>query len=525
MTASPFTSLGVPAELVRILDAQGITEPFPIQAATLPDALAGRDVLGQGRTGSGKTLAFALPIVARLGAAPQAPMRGRPRALVVVPTRELATQVAAVIEPLAAGATAATRRPCSAASATARSATALASGVEILIACPGRLLDLMKTGRRAPRQGRGVRSRRGRPHGRPGLPSDGQDDPRRDAAPTASGCCSRPRWPAASTRSCRATCTTPCRTPPAWRPPSCSSTACSSSSRTTASMRSPRWRGPGAWSSSRAPSTALASWPASSRLPASGRSTCTATSRRTPASGTSPRSPTARDRTGGHGHRRPWHPRRRRSARRPRRPAGRAQGLRAPVRPHGTRRSGGAGRHHRDARPGGRGALAAQQGGRRCHVGGHPCGCTDRADRAPKRPGAPKAARASGTSSRAMTRPTSRSASAGSGRHQVEHPRVVAPQPCRGCRALQLSAITGAWASSRRPSVSSGAAGRPARAVRVAAATRPTRRRSRVPPSASTATSTPPRAQLAHSPRRRLRGADRSSTRRRRSGAPAERPA
>ena len=140
-----FSALGVPAPLVALLTAQQVTEPFPIQEATLPDSLAGRDVLGQGRTGSGKTLAFALPIVARLASDPQAPMRGRPRALVLVPTRELATQVAAVIEPLAAaygmktatvfgGVTHAAQRK------------AFVTGVEIIVACPGRLLDHMQAG-------------------------------------------------------------------------------------------------------------------------------------------------------------------------------------------------------------------------------------------------------------------------------------------------------------------------------------------------------------------------------------------
>ena len=145
MTATPFIDLGVPDDLARILEAQGITEPFPIQAATLPDALAGRDVLGQGRTGSGKTLAFALPIVARLSATPQRPARGRPRALVVVPTRELATQVAAVVAPLAS-ATGLRVATVFGGVGYGPQRTALAAGVEILIACPGRLLDLMKTG-------------------------------------------------------------------------------------------------------------------------------------------------------------------------------------------------------------------------------------------------------------------------------------------------------------------------------------------------------------------------------------------
>ena len=140
-TGTGFAALGVPAPLVALLTAQQGTEPFPIQDATLPDSLAGRDVLGQGRTGSGKTLAFALPIVARLASDPMAPMRGRPRALVLVPTRELATQVAAVIEPLAAAYGMKTATVFGGVTHGAQR-----TGVEIVVACPGRLLDHMHAG-------------------------------------------------------------------------------------------------------------------------------------------------------------------------------------------------------------------------------------------------------------------------------------------------------------------------------------------------------------------------------------------
>src|ERR1700742_1292007 len=93
-----FAALGVPAPLVEVLDEQGITAPFPVQAATLPDGLAGRDILGRAQTGSGKTLGFSLPMVARLAGRPTAGRR--PRGLVLVPTRELATQVTMVLKPL-----------------------------------------------------------------------------------------------------------------------------------------------------------------------------------------------------------------------------------------------------------------------------------------------------------------------------------------------------------------------------------------------------------------------------------------
>src|SRR3984885_11015126 len=94
-----FADLGVPGPLVTSLGGNGILTPFPIQAAALPDALAGLDILGRGRTGSGKTLGFAIPLAARL--ADGYTSACRPRGLVLVPTRELASQVQAVLVPLA----------------------------------------------------------------------------------------------------------------------------------------------------------------------------------------------------------------------------------------------------------------------------------------------------------------------------------------------------------------------------------------------------------------------------------------
>ena len=90
---SSFADLGVPARLISNLSARGITDPFPIQVSTLPDTLAGRDVLGRGKTGSGKTLAFSIPLVARLADAKRRPCH--PTGLVLAPTRELATQITA----------------------------------------------------------------------------------------------------------------------------------------------------------------------------------------------------------------------------------------------------------------------------------------------------------------------------------------------------------------------------------------------------------------------------------------------
>ena len=139
-----FSALGVPHSLVQQLAKSGIEAPFPIQAATIPDALAGRDVLGRAQTGSGKTLAFGLPMITRLSAAPAEQARP-PRGLVLVPTRELAMQVADVLAPLAR-----TEHLSLVLVAGGMSYTpqlrALQRGVDIVIATPGRLIDLLEQG-------------------------------------------------------------------------------------------------------------------------------------------------------------------------------------------------------------------------------------------------------------------------------------------------------------------------------------------------------------------------------------------
>ncbi len=138
-----FKALGVPAPLRAVLASAGIETPFPIQAAVLPDALAGLDILGRGRTGSGKTLAFAIPLAARLSGGRTS--AGRPRGLVLVPTRELANQVQAALLPLAqaVGLTVAT---IFGGTSQGRQVTALRRRVDIVVACPGRLADLMEQG-------------------------------------------------------------------------------------------------------------------------------------------------------------------------------------------------------------------------------------------------------------------------------------------------------------------------------------------------------------------------------------------
>ncbi|HJE51630.1 MAG TPA: DEAD/DEAH box helicase, partial [Tessaracoccus flavescens] len=125
--------------------ARGITTPTPIQAATLPDSLSGRDVLGRGRTGSGKTYAFLLPMVARLVASGTRRAPKRPRALILAPTRELALQIDESLAPLAA-ATGLTSRTVFGGVNQKPQVAALTKGVDILVACPGRLEDLIGQG-------------------------------------------------------------------------------------------------------------------------------------------------------------------------------------------------------------------------------------------------------------------------------------------------------------------------------------------------------------------------------------------
>jgi superfamily II DNA/RNA helicase len=136
-----FSDLGVRADIVACLTELGVVEPYPIQSAVLPDALAGLDLFGQSPTGSGKTLAFIIPLLMRIGrAAPR-----RPRALVLAPTRELAEQIAEVARPLAriVG-----RRVVSVYGGTGYrdQLNALSRGVDLVVGCPGRLTDLRDRG-------------------------------------------------------------------------------------------------------------------------------------------------------------------------------------------------------------------------------------------------------------------------------------------------------------------------------------------------------------------------------------------
>jgi superfamily II DNA/RNA helicase len=139
--AGDFGSLGLPNSLVEQLRGAGITTPFPIQTATIPDALAGRDVLGRGQTGSGKTLAFGLPMITTLtGTA-----GSQPRGLVLVPTRELAMQVTDVLTPLARTMGLSAVLVAGGMSYTPQ-LRAFQRGVDIVVATPGRLIDLREQG-------------------------------------------------------------------------------------------------------------------------------------------------------------------------------------------------------------------------------------------------------------------------------------------------------------------------------------------------------------------------------------------
>ena len=142
-----FSDLGIPESLSAALEQRGITTPFPIQAATLPDCLAGHDVCGRAPTGAGKTLAFGLAVLSRLAARPRGGQQGRrhPSSLILVPTRELAAQIEEVIAPLAVAI------GCRVASiyggvGYGKQLAVLRGGVDVLIACPGRLTDLTERG-------------------------------------------------------------------------------------------------------------------------------------------------------------------------------------------------------------------------------------------------------------------------------------------------------------------------------------------------------------------------------------------
>ncbi|MGD9486200.1 DEAD/DEAH box helicase [Streptomyces sp. TRM70308] len=138
-----FTTLGLPEPVVRKLAQNGVVAPFPIQAATIPDALEGKDILGRGRTGSGKTLSFGLPTLARLAGGRTA--RNRPRAVILTPTRELAMQVSDALQPYGDVLGLKLKVVCGGTSM-GNQIGALERGVDVLVATPGRLRDLINRG-------------------------------------------------------------------------------------------------------------------------------------------------------------------------------------------------------------------------------------------------------------------------------------------------------------------------------------------------------------------------------------------
>ncbi|MFE2766043.1 DEAD/DEAH box helicase [Streptomyces albidoflavus] len=138
-----FASLGLPEGIVRKLAQNGVTKPFPIQAATIPDALAGKDILGRGRTGSGKTLSFGLPLLASLSGGHTE--KKKPRGVILTPTRELAMQVADALQPYGDVLGLRMKVVCGGTSM-GNQIYALERGVDILVATPGRLRDIINRG-------------------------------------------------------------------------------------------------------------------------------------------------------------------------------------------------------------------------------------------------------------------------------------------------------------------------------------------------------------------------------------------
>ncbi|MFE1368893.1 DEAD/DEAH box helicase [Streptomyces anulatus] len=138
-----FGDLGLPEGIVRKLAQNGVTAPFPIQAATIPDALAGKDILGRGRTGSGKTLSFGLPLLASLSGG--STEKKKPRGIILTPTRELAMQVADALQPYGDVLGLKMKVVCGGTSM-GNQIYALERGVDVLVATPGRLRDIINRG-------------------------------------------------------------------------------------------------------------------------------------------------------------------------------------------------------------------------------------------------------------------------------------------------------------------------------------------------------------------------------------------
>ncbi len=208
MSTSTFGTLGVPSSLVEVLATGGITTPTPIQTATLPDSLAGRDVLGRGRTGSGKTVAFLLPVLARLAASGTPRTARRPRALILAPTRELVAQIDEAMVPLAAR-LGLTSRTIFGGVGQNPQVSALRRGVDVVVACPGRLEDLIGQGHVSLDAVEVTVIDEADHMADLGFLPAGPPAARRHPSPAASGCSSPRRSTPASASSSTATCPTP----------------------------------------------------------------------------------------------------------------------------------------------------------------------------------------------------------------------------------------------------------------------------------------------------------------------------
>ena len=191
-----FADLGLPEGVVRKLAQNGVTVPFPIQAATIPDALAGKDILGRGRTGSGKTLSFGLPTLATLAGGHTA--KHKPRAVILTPTRELAMQVADALQPYGDVLGLKMKVVCGGTSM-GNQIYALERGVDVLVATPGRLRDIINRGACSLEDVRiAVLDEADQMSDLGFLPEVTE---LLDQVPAgASGCCSRPRWRTRSPR-------------------------------------------------------------------------------------------------------------------------------------------------------------------------------------------------------------------------------------------------------------------------------------------------------------------------------------
>ena len=208
-----FAALGLREELLQTLRDVGYETPTPIQAATIPPLLAGRDVVGLAQTGTGKTAAFALPILDRLDLTQK-----KPQALVLAPTRELALQVCEAFERYAAGMPGVKVLPVYGGQGYGVQLSALRRGVHVVVGTPGRIMDHLEQGHAGPVGAAFPGPRRGRRDAQHGLRGGRGDDPRRDPAGQERGAVLRHHATRRSGGCPRSTCTIRSRSPSRTRP-------------------------------------------------------------------------------------------------------------------------------------------------------------------------------------------------------------------------------------------------------------------------------------------------------------------